>query len=220
MNTRGIAPPFLAALLLCAGCSNLPGRPAPTSIPIDPDNVTDFDSLYHQNCSGCHGVEAKGGAALSLGDPVYLAIADDATLHKVVTNGIAETSMAAFAKSAGGMLTENQVDIIARGIRARYSRPDALAGSRLRHTPQLNPATPSAAPVCTKPFVPLATVQTAKAAQRPALLSTAPSSRSSLIRNFARWSSSAAPISTLQTGVTMFPASPCPLQIFPTLSPG
>jgi cytochrome c oxidase cbb3-type subunit 3 len=117
-----------AALVLCAGCSNLPGRPASDSIPIDPDNLADFNLLYKQNCSGCHGAEAKSGAALSLGDPVYLAIADDATLHKIVSNGIAGTSMPAFAKSAGGMLMDKQVDIIVRGIRERYSRPDALAG--------------------------------------------------------------------------------------------
>jgi cytochrome c oxidase cbb3-type subunit 3 len=117
-----------AAFLICAGCSDLPGRPAPESIPIDPDNVTDFNLLFGKNCSGCHGAEAKNGAALSLGDPVYLAIADDVTLHKVVTNGIPGTSMPAFAKSAGGMLTDSQVDIIVRGIRQRYSRPDALAG--------------------------------------------------------------------------------------------
>lgn len=128
MNPCGMASRFLAAVFLCAGCGNLPGRPAPSSIPIDPDNVTDFSLLYHQNCSGCHGAEAKGGAALSIGDPVYLAIADDETIHKVVSNGIAGTSMPAFAKSAGGMLTENQVDIIAKGIRTRYSQPDALAG--------------------------------------------------------------------------------------------
>jgi len=122
-------PSLLAAVfLICAGCSNLPGRPTPESIPIDPDNVTDFNLLYGKNCSGCHGAELKNGAALSLGDPVYLAIADDVTLHKVVTNGIPGTSMPAFAKSAGGMLTDGQVDIIVRGIRQRYSRPDALAG--------------------------------------------------------------------------------------------
>jgi len=119
---------LLAAIFFCASCSNLPGRPTPDSIPIDPDNITDFKFLYGNNCSGCHGAEAKDGAALSLGDPVYLAIADDATLHKVVTNGIAGTSMPAFAKRAGGMLTDNQVDIIVRGIRERYAKPDALAG--------------------------------------------------------------------------------------------
>src|SRR4029077_5248170 len=87
--------------------------------------------LYQKNCSGCHGSEAGGGAALSLGDPVYLAIADDATLRKVVTSGIAGTSIPAFAKSAGGMLTDNQVDVIVHGIRERYAKPNALAGTIL-----------------------------------------------------------------------------------------
>jgi cytochrome c oxidase cbb3-type subunit III len=120
--------PLVALALVCAGCSNLPGRPTQDSIPIDPDNITDFNQLYASNCSGCHGANAKGGAAISLGDPVYLAIADDSTLRKAVTNGIAGTSMAAFAKSAGGMLTDAQVDIIVRGIREHYAKPDALAG--------------------------------------------------------------------------------------------
>ncbi len=118
----------VAALFVCAGCSNLPGRPSESSIPVDPDDVTDFALLYGKNCSGCHGSEGKGGAALSLGDPVYLAIADDATLRKIVTNGIAGTAMAAFAKSAGGMLTDKQVDVIIHGIRERYGKSDALAG--------------------------------------------------------------------------------------------
>jgi len=118
-----------AALLLCAGCSDAPGRPAPNSIPVDPDNVTDFSVLYKSNCSGCHGADARRGAALAIGDPVYLAIADDDTMHKIVTNGIPSTSMPAFAKSAGGMLTENQVDVIVRGIRQRYANPSALAGT-------------------------------------------------------------------------------------------
>jgi cytochrome c oxidase cbb3-type subunit III len=110
-------------------CSDLPGRPAPNSIPVDPDNVTDFGTLFADNCSGCHGANGKGGAALNLADPVYLAIADDNTLHKIVSNGIPGTSMAPFAKSAGGMLTDKQVDIIVRGLRQRYSQPDALAGA-------------------------------------------------------------------------------------------
>jgi cytochrome c oxidase cbb3-type subunit III len=124
--------PFLAllttALFSCVGCSNLPGQPTASSIPIDPDNITDFHLLFRTNCSGCHGAQGKDGAALSIADPVYLAIADDATLRKVVTNGVAGSSMPAFAKSAGGMLTDNQVDVIVHGIRERYSKPDALAG--------------------------------------------------------------------------------------------
>ncbi len=115
-------------LLSLAACSDLPGRPAPNSIPVDPDRITDFKTLFKENCAGCHGGEAKGGAALAIGDPVYLAIVDDDTLHKIVTNGIAGTSMPAFAKSAGGMLTADQVDAIIRGIRQAYSQPNALEG--------------------------------------------------------------------------------------------
>jgi cytochrome c oxidase cbb3-type subunit 3 len=118
-----------AAIFCCVGCSNLPGRPTADSIPIDPDNVTDFKLLFSKNCSGCHGAEGRGGAALSIADPVYLAIVDDSTIQKAVTNGIAGTSMPAFAKSEGGMLTENQVDVIVHGLREHYSKPNTLAGS-------------------------------------------------------------------------------------------
>src|SRR6516162_10259266 len=134
---------LVAALFACAGCSNLPGRPSESSVPIDPDNVTDFTLLYGKNCSGCHGSEARGGAALSLGDPVYLAMADEATLRKVVTNGIAGTAMPAFAKSAGGMLTDNQVGVIIRGIRERYSKPNALADITLPPYTAIEPGDPA-----------------------------------------------------------------------------
>lgn len=117
------------AVLLCSSCGSLPGRPAADSIPIDPDNVTDFDLLFGNNCTGCHGAQGRGGAALSITDPVYLAIVDDSTMRKVVTNGIVGTSMPAFAKSAGGMLTDKQVDTIVQGLRERYSKPGVLAGA-------------------------------------------------------------------------------------------
>jgi cytochrome c oxidase cbb3-type subunit III len=118
-----------AACLCCAGCANLPGKPTTSSIVVDPDKITDFAYLFKTNCSGCHGAEGRGGAALSITDPVYLAIADDSLIRKAVTNGIAGTSMPAFAKSAGGMLTDNQVDTIVRGIREHYAKPDALSGA-------------------------------------------------------------------------------------------
>ena len=60
---------------------------------------------------------------------MYLAIADDAILRRAATNGIPGTSMPAFAQSAGGMLTGNQVDVIVRGMRERWSKPDALRGA-------------------------------------------------------------------------------------------
>ena len=118
---------FLGVFLL-AGCSNLPGRPTPASVVSDPDKITDFAYLFKTNCSGCHGAEGKGGAALSISDPVYLAIADDAVIRKVVSNGIRGTSMPAFAKGAGGMLTAEQVEILVHGLREHYGKTDALSG--------------------------------------------------------------------------------------------
>jgi cytochrome c oxidase cbb3-type subunit 3 len=118
----------LSALALCA-CAGAPGRPQPGDTPIVPNDVTDFSALYAQNCSGCHGSDGKGGAAIALGDPVYLAIADDATLRRVATNGIRGTSMPAFAQSAGGALTEKQIEILVSGIRELWAKPDALHGA-------------------------------------------------------------------------------------------
>jgi cytochrome c oxidase cbb3-type subunit III len=115
----------LVALGLCA-CSNAPGRPVAGDIPIVPGEISDFNTLFAQNCSACHGSEGKGGAAIALADPVYLAIADDAVLHQAATNGIAGTSMPAFAQSAGGMLTAKQIDFIVQGIRQRWAKPDIL----------------------------------------------------------------------------------------------
>jgi cytochrome c oxidase cbb3-type subunit 3 len=122
--------PLILAVCIAAlglyGCTNAPGRPAPGDIPIVPSEISDFNTLYAQNCSGCHGSEGKGGAAIPLSDPVYLAIADDEVLHRAATNGIPGTSMPAFAQSAGGMLTDKQVDVIVRGIRERWSKTDVL----------------------------------------------------------------------------------------------
>ena len=59
---------------LC-GCASAPGRPVAGDEPVVPSEVTDFKVLYGQNCAGCHGAEGKGGAAIALDDPVYLAIA-------------------------------------------------------------------------------------------------------------------------------------------------
>ena len=118
----------LAVALGCAACDNAPGKPGPGPEVIDPSALKDFDTLYAQNCSGCHGANGKGGAALALGDPVYLALVDDATLRDRATNGIPGTMMPAFARSAGGMLTAAQIEIIVSGIRSKWANKGALQG--------------------------------------------------------------------------------------------
>jgi cytochrome c oxidase cbb3-type subunit III len=119
----------LFASLHVSGCGDAPGRVVAQEMPVTPNAVSSFDALYGANCAGCHGADGKGGAAIALADPVYLAIVDDASLHRVAANGIQGTSMPAFAQNAGGMLTDKQIDTIAKGIRERWSKPDALQGA-------------------------------------------------------------------------------------------
>jgi mono/diheme cytochrome c family protein len=118
-----------ALLVLPAGCDRLPGRPRPESRPVRPSAITDFATLYGKHCAGCHGGEGRPGAAVQLADPVYLAFADDMTLRSVTAQGIPDTAMPAFAKSAGGDLSDEQVEILVAGMRERWGRPGALGGS-------------------------------------------------------------------------------------------
>ena len=116
----------LAGTLL-AGCSFLP--PRTDSEILAPNQVLEFGTLYAQNCAACHGAEGRGGGAMALADPEYLAIIDEAAMRRVIANGVPGTPMSAFAQSAGGMLTEKQVDVITQQIRSRWSRPGILEGA-------------------------------------------------------------------------------------------
>jgi cytochrome c oxidase cbb3-type subunit 3 len=116
-------------LLLFSGCSSPHGQPRQGSETLAPNEVLEFRTLYSQNCAGCHGPEGRGGAAIALADPVYLAIADDAAIRKVIAKGVRGTAMPAFAESAGGMLTDKQIDVVAKEIRSRWSRQGILNGS-------------------------------------------------------------------------------------------
>src|SRR6202166_2752517 len=115
----------IIAVVACVACSDSRGRPSPDSVVIRPDQLVDFRVLYGQNCAACHGSNGKGGAAIALGDPVFLAIADDAAIGHTISNGVPGTPMPAFAESAGGMLTSKQVDAIVRGIRS-WAKPEVL----------------------------------------------------------------------------------------------
>jgi cytochrome c oxidase cbb3-type subunit III len=127
----------LAAIFL-AGCSAPHGQPRSGSEVLAPNEVLEFGSLFSENCAGCHGAEGRGGAAIALANPVYLAIADDASIRKVIARGIPGTAMPPFAQSAGGMLTDAQIDVISKEIRSRWSRREILdAVSAPPYTPKL-----------------------------------------------------------------------------------
>jgi cytochrome c oxidase cbb3-type subunit 3 len=113
-------------VLFCTSCANPPARAGGDPQVMRPTLVMDFNVLYGENCAGCHGSQGKGGAAIPLSDPVFLAIADDATIRRIAANGVPGTPMAAFAQSAGGMLTDKQIDAIVSGIRSHWAKPDVL----------------------------------------------------------------------------------------------
>ena len=115
----------IVALLSCAACSSSLRVHRADSAIVPPSEVVDFNALYGQNCAGCHGVAGKGGAAISLANQVFLAIADDTVIRRIASNGVPGTPMPAFAQSAGGMLTEKQIDAVVTGIRS-WAKPNAL----------------------------------------------------------------------------------------------
>jgi cytochrome c oxidase cbb3-type subunit III len=114
---------------LLSGCGSPHGKPRKSAEVLAPNQVLEFGTLYSENCAGCHGENGRGNAAIGLANPVYLAIADEIQMRKVIANGVQGTAMPAFAASAGGMLTEKQVDVITSGIRSRWSRPGTLDGA-------------------------------------------------------------------------------------------
>jgi cytochrome c oxidase cbb3-type subunit III len=111
---------------LLSGCGSPHGQPRKGSETPAPNEVLEFATLYAENCAGCHGAEGRGGAAIALADPVYLAIADAAVMRRVIANGVRGTAMPAFADSAGGMLTDKQIDVISTEMRSRWSRHGIL----------------------------------------------------------------------------------------------
>ena len=129
MKSFGFLPTIcLGVLLLCVSCRP-PGKPTAADVELKPEQVHDFAVLYSQNCAGCHGRDGQGNGALGLANPIYLAIASDDTIRRVTARGIPGTLMPAFAKSSGGTLTDEQIEILVREMRARWARPSEMLGA-------------------------------------------------------------------------------------------
>ncbi len=116
-------------LVLLSACSTPHGQPQKGLEPVAPNQIIDFSTLYAQNCAACHGAEGRGGASIALANPVYLAIVDENAVHNVVANGVRGTSMPAFAQSAGGLLTDEQISVITSGMFSRWEHKGILDGT-------------------------------------------------------------------------------------------
>jgi mono/diheme cytochrome c family protein len=128
MKLRSLASALMmsAVTLFGAGCKVAPARPEPAAV--RPDQVSNFKTLYQQNCAACHGAQGKSGVAISLANPIYLAVAGTDVIQKATANGVPGTLMPAFAKSQGGMLTDQQIAILAQGVESAWAEPAALQG--------------------------------------------------------------------------------------------
>ena len=115
---------FILCVAWASGCRRLPGRPSEEERWVAPAQIADFDRLYGQNCSGCHGAEGRLGAARPLNDALYLCLASPDNLRQVVMRGMPSTAMPAFSQQFGGSLTDAQIDLIIEQMRARWGRPD------------------------------------------------------------------------------------------------
>src|SRR5258708_39872521 len=88
-----------AVALALIGCSRIPGRPGPGPEVVRPDEVLDFPTLYKANCVACHGQNGRNGAAISLANPVYLAVTGEDNLRQITANGVSGKLMPPFARS-------------------------------------------------------------------------------------------------------------------------
>jgi len=96
----------------------LPGHPDPAKRWKPASAMMDFEKLYKLNCLGCHGNGQSTAGSLSLNNPTYLALVTPEILHNVISYGVKGKGMSGFAESEGGPLTEDQVNVLVKGIMA------------------------------------------------------------------------------------------------------
>lgn len=130
--TRGLraftAAACAAVLLGAMGCDP-PGKPKP--VPPASTDITDFTTLFGENCVGCHGVNGKNAPGRILNDPLYLAVIPREELQKTIENGRPGTAMPAFAKSNGGPLVPKQVTALVDEIESNWAKPEKFQGATL-----------------------------------------------------------------------------------------
>ncbi len=105
------------------------GKPKPEPPPAE--QITDFKTLFGENCAGCHGVDGRNGPGRPLNNPLYLAVIPREMLQSTIENGRPGTVMPPFARSQGGPLTSKQVAALVNGIEQNWAKPASFQGTTL-----------------------------------------------------------------------------------------
>ncbi len=125
MNTGKALVPIVVVVALAVGCDWMPGKPKLADRPLRPEQIMSFRVLYGARCAGCHGADGRSGAARPLNDPLFIHSAGNEALVRVIRNGVPGTAMPAFAKHAGGELTDKQIALLVAELRANWGGPVA-----------------------------------------------------------------------------------------------
>ncbi len=106
------------ATLVLPACDWMPGYPDPANRWSPESAVTDFTTLYRENCLACHSDGMTTSASIPMNFPRYIHLVPVEKLHEVIANGVPGTPMPGFAESTGGPLNEDQINALVAGILA------------------------------------------------------------------------------------------------------
>jgi cytochrome c oxidase cbb3-type subunit 3 len=107
---------LFGGLAFVSSCDRLPGKPREEDRWKPPNQLKNFAEIFDTNCRACHSNGQTLGASISMNNPPYLAVVPKDIMHKAIAEGVAGTAMPGFSAKAGGMLTDEQVNILVDGI--------------------------------------------------------------------------------------------------------
>jgi mono/diheme cytochrome c family protein len=80
-------------------------------------DVNEFDTLFKQNCAGCHGADGTRGPAPALNDPLFRALIPVKEVERIIRLGREGTLMPAFDEDNGGTLNDVQIQVLTYQIK-------------------------------------------------------------------------------------------------------
>jgi cytochrome c oxidase cbb3-type subunit 3 len=107
-------------LSMCIFLATSCGKPSVEDRSIRPVEILDFDSLFAQRCSGCHGNNGAGSASIALHDPALLHMVGKLTIRDLIVHGRKNTLMPSFQSNTGDPLSDAQIDALVIGMSEKW----------------------------------------------------------------------------------------------------